>query len=221
MSEFLPLMIDLHEKEIVIFGGGEVGERKATLFCEHAKVKVVSKEFTPGLDRFHKEGKIELIKVNNIGENEIASFLNNAFIVIPATNDPIFNKKISHIAKECGKFINRVDEIGDIIVPSVIRRGDIVIGISTAGQRPALSKYIRQKVEEVITPEFAQMSRLQSEIREILKSSVDDQKKRKDILWNIINDNEVWKGFEESYEKAYINASMHIRQNEQEKRENQ
>ena len=111
--------------------------------------------------------------------------------------------------------------IGDIIVPSVIRRGDIVIGISTAGQSPALSKYIRQKIEEVITPEFAQMSRLQNEIREILKSSVHDQKKRKEILWNIINDNDIWKGFVESYEKAYINASKHIRKNEHRNRDNQ
>jgi len=211
MSGFLPLMIDLHEKEIVIFGGGEVGERKASLFCGHAKVKVVSKEFTPGLDRFHEEGKIELIKIKDIGENEIASFLNNAFIVIPATNDPVFNEKIAKIAKDHGKFINRVDDIGDIIVPSVIRRGDIVIGISTGGQSPALSKYIRQEIEKIITPEFADMSRLQNEIREKLKSIVDDQKKRKDILWNIINDNDVWNSLRESYEKAYMTASKHIR----------
>lgn len=211
MNGFIPLMIDLHEKEIVIFGGGEVGERKASLFCEHAKVKIISKEFTPGLDRFHKEGKIELIKVKDISENEIVSFLNNAFIVIPATNDQIFNEKIAHIAKYHGKFINRVDDIGDIIVPSVIRRGDIVIGISTGGQSPALSKYIRQEIETVITPEFADMSRLQNEIREKLKSNVNDQKKRKDILWNIINDIDVWNSLQESYEKGYMTASKHMR----------
>jgi precorrin-2 dehydrogenase/sirohydrochlorin ferrochelatase len=220
MSQFLPLMIDLHEKEIVIFGGGEVGERKASLFCEHAKVKVISKEFTNGLNRFQEEGKIELIKVKDIGENEITSFLKNAFIVIPATNDLVFNEKIAKIAKVHGKFINRVDDIGDIIVPSVIRRGDIVIGISTGGQSPALSKYIRQKIEEVITPEFADMSRLQNEIREKLKSIVGDQKKRKDILWKIINDNYVWAAFSQSYEKAYMVASKHIRQNEKMDRNN-
>lgn len=211
MNEFLPLMIDLNEKEIVIFGGGEVGERKASLFCGHAKVKVISKEFTPGLDIFCEEGKIELIKAKDIDENEIASFLKNAFIVIPATNDPVFNEKIAKIAKDHGKFINRVDNIGDIIVPSVIKRGDIVIGISTGGQSPALSKYIRQEIEKVITPEFSQMSRLQNEIREKLKSRINDQKKRKDILWNILNDNDVWISLRESYEKAYITASKHIR----------
>jgi len=75
MSEFLPLMIDLHEKEIVIFRGRRGGRTQSVPFCEHAKVKVVSREFTSGLARFHKEGKIELIKVKDIGENEIVSFL--------------------------------------------------------------------------------------------------------------------------------------------------
>lgn len=211
MSDFLPLMIDLYNKEIVIFGGGEVGERKAAFFCDHGKVKVISKEFTSGLDLLHKEGKIGLIKIKDVSDNEIASFLKNAFIVIPATNDNVFNEKIAKIAKDHGKFLNRVDDIGDIIVPSVIRRGEIVIGISTGGQSPALSKYIRQKIEGVITPEFAHMSRLQNEIREKLKIMVDDQKKRKDVLWNIINDNGVWDSFQESYEKAYMRALKHIR----------
>jgi len=211
MSDFIPLMLDLNEKEIMIFGGGEVGERKASLFCEHSKVTVVSKEFTPGLDRFYETGKIKLIKVNDLSEKDISSFLENAFIVIPATNNAVLNEKIAGIARDNKKLINRVDDIGDIIIPSVIRRGNIVICISTAGQSPALSKYIRQKIEEVIIPEFAQMSRLQNEIREILKSSVDDQKKRRDILWSIINDDDIWKAFEESYEKAYMTALKHIR----------
>ena len=211
MSDFLPLMLDLKDKEIAIFGGGEVGERKASLFCEHARVTIISKEFTPGLNRFYDSGKIKLIKVKDITEKDISSYLKKAFIVIPATNDAALNERIAEIAKYEGKIVNRVDDIGDIIVPSVIRRGDIVIGISTAGQSPALSKYIRQKIEEVITPEFAQMSRLQNEIRERLKTEVDERKKRKEILWDIINDKDVWTGFEESYEKAYIIASKHIR----------
>lgn len=211
MKSFLPLMLDLNEKEIVIFGGGEVGERKAFLFCDHSKVRIISKEFTPGLKELHSKRKIDLIKVDDINEKDIRSFLKNAFIVIPALNDAKLNGKIAGIAKENHKLVNRVDDIGDIIIPSVIKNGDIVIAISTAGQSPAISKYIRQKVEELITPEFAQMSRLQNEIREMLKSSVNDQKKRKEILWNIINDNDVWKGFNESYEKAYMSASKHIR----------
>jgi precorrin-2 dehydrogenase/sirohydrochlorin ferrochelatase len=210
MKKFLPLMLDLAGKEVVIFGGGEVGERKASLFCGHAEVTVVSREFTPRLNQLFEEGKIKLIKVKYLTESEIRRYVQDAFIVIPSTNDTLVNERIAQLAGEGGKLINRVDDMGDIIVPSVITRGDVVIGISTLGQSPALSKYIRQKLEGVITPEFADMSRLQNEIREALKSQVNDQKKRKEILWNIINDNDVWSAISESYEKAYKVALKHI-----------
>lgn len=210
MKVYLPLMLDLSEKEVIIFGGGQVGERKASLFCDYAGVTVVSREFTPLLDQLSEKGKIRLIKVKDLTEKEIYNYLKNAFITIPATNDDMLNETITRIAGQSGKLVNRVDEPGDIIVPSVIRRGDIVIGISTLGQSPALSKYIRKKIEGVVTPGYAQMSKLQKEFREILKSQVQDQEKRKEILWNILNDNDVWANIDESYEKAYKIAFRHI-----------
>jgi len=210
MKYFLPLVLSLKGKEVVIFGGGDVGKRKATLFCKHASVTVVSREFTPQLNRLADDGKIKLVKVKDLSGKKIASFLKNAFIAIPATNDVVLNEKIARLAEKREILVNRVDDIGDIIVPSVIELGDIVIGISTFGQSPALSKYIRERIEEVITPEFARMLQLQNEIREQLKSRVHDQKKRSEILLNIINDNEVWAALGDSYDKAYKLASKHI-----------
>lgn len=210
MKDFLPLMLNLKGKEAVIFGGGEVGERKASLFCNYAGVIVVSREFTPRLNQLSEKGKLRLIEVKDITEKEISQYLENAFIVIPATNDAALNERIAKLANQSGKLVNRVDDLGGIIVPSVIERGDIVIGISTFGRSPALSKYIRERIEEIITPEFALMSRLQNELREILKSRVENQKKRKEILWDIINDDEVWAALKESYDKAYNIALKHI-----------
>lgn len=210
MKKFLPLMVDLAEKEVVIFGAGEVGERKASLFSGFADITVISRDFTPALEKLFEERKIKIIKVKDLTDNEISKHVKNAFIVIPATNDTLFNENIALIAEKSGKLVNRVDDMGDIIVPSVIRRGDIVLGISTLGNSPALSKYIRKKLEKVITPEFEQMARLQKEMREILKSQVKDQKMRSEILWNIINDDNVWETLGESYEKAFKVASEHI-----------
>ncbi len=210
MKDFLPLMLDLSEKEVVIFGGGDVGERKASLFADHSKVTLISREFTPKLTDLFENKRIKLIKVKDLTENEIHQYMKNAFIVIPATNDALLNDKIAAMAGETGKLVNRVDDLGDIIVPSIIRSGDIVIGISTLGHSPALSKYIRMRFEEVITPGFPYMAKLQNEFRELLKSRVHDHKKRKEILWNIINDNEVWTAFDDSYEKAFKVALKHI-----------
>ena len=203
-------MLDLAGKEVVIFGGGTVGERKALLFSGFAEVTVISRDFTPALEKLFGEKKIKLIKVTDLTDEEIRMYVKNSFIVIPATSDAVFNEKTGSIAQEDGKLVNRVDDMGDIIIPSVIRRGDIVIGISTMGRSPALSRYLRQKLEDVITPEFGQMARLQNEMREMLKSKVGDQKDRSEILWNIINDNDIWDALGESYEKAYKVALKHI-----------
>jgi len=210
MKKFLPLMLDLEGKKVVIFGGGGVGERKASLFCDHADVAVISREFTPELNHLSLAGKIRIIKVKDLTEQEIRQYMENALIVIPATNDAALNENIALLAHESGKLVDRVDEPGDVVVPSVIRRGDIVIGISTLGMSPALSRYIRMRLEEVITPEFALMSQLQHEVREMLKTQVADQKRRREILWSIINDSDVWSALGESYEKAYKVASKHI-----------
>jgi precorrin-2 dehydrogenase/sirohydrochlorin ferrochelatase len=210
MSDFLPLLLDLAGRKVVIFGGGGVGERKASLFCDYSLVTVVSREFTQGLNRLFENEKIRLIKVIDLNEIEINMYMKNAFLIIPATNDALLNDRIALLAARGGIFVNRVDDIGDVIVPSVIRKGNIVIGISTFGRSPAVSKYIRKRIETVITPEFKEMSRLQDEVREKLKSRIHDQKKRGEILWNIINDDGVWIALAESYEKAYKVALKHI-----------
>jgi precorrin-2 dehydrogenase/sirohydrochlorin ferrochelatase len=210
MKKFLPLMLDLSGKEVVIFGAGAVGERKASLFSGFADVTVISRDFTPALEKLFEERKIKLIKVKDINDNDISKHMKNAFIVIPATSDTLLNENIAFIAGKSEKLVNRVDDLGDIIVPSIIRRGDIVLGISTLGKSPALSRYIRQRLESVITHEFEQMAKLQNEMREMLKSKIKDQKKRSDILWNIINDDDVWDALGESYQKAYKVALKHI-----------
>jgi len=212
MKMFLPLMLDLSGKDVLIFGGGNVGERKASFFSGASRVTVISREFTPGLTDLSENGKIKLIKVQDLNDDLILRYMKNAFIVIPATSDTILNDNIASIAERCEKLVNRVDDMGDVIVPSIIRRGDIILAISTLGKSPALSKFMRQRLEEVITPEFSQMAELQNEFREKLKLKVKDQKERSEILWNIINDCDVWRAFGDSYEKAYMVALKHIGQ---------
>jgi precorrin-2 dehydrogenase/sirohydrochlorin ferrochelatase len=54
----------------------------------------------------------------------------------------------------------------------------------------------------VITPAYSDMIRLQDELRSYLKQHVKEQRKRKEILWKILESEAVWNGFSESYEKA-------------------
>jgi len=203
-NNFLPLMLDLSGRKIVIFGGGSVGERKAELFCGCADTHVVSLEFSQRLHELETSGQIRLTRLDllNASDSKLREIVSGAFIVIPATSDFELNRKITDIAQESDILINQVDALGSVVIPSVIKRGDLVIGISTLGHSPAVSKYTRKRIESLITPAYSDMIRLQDEMRGYLKQHVAEQRKRKEILWKILESEAVWDGFSESYEKA-------------------
>ncbi|HWQ19910.1 MAG TPA: hypothetical protein VN455_09050, partial [Methanotrichaceae archaeon] len=121
---------------------------------------------------------------------------------------------IEEQAARQGMLVNRVDGIGDVVVPSIIRRGPVTIAISSMGTSPALSKYIRIKLERDLTDDYSAMARLLGEMRQELKATVPQQHARADILWKILSDQEVWHLLGESYEKAYMRAREHAAQDE-------
>ena len=203
-NNILPLMLDLSGRKIVIFGGGSVGERKAELFSGCADTLVVSLEFSQRLQELEASGQVRLFKVNILAasDSELRELISGAFIVIPATSSFELNRKITLVAQESDILINQVDALGSVVIPSVIKRGDLVIGISTLGHSPAVSKYTRKQIEGLITPAYSDMIRLQDELRTYLKQHVAEQRQRKELLWKVLESEAVWSGFSESYEEA-------------------
>lgn len=197
-------MLDLSGRKIVIFGGGSVGERKAELFSGCTDTLVASLEFSQRLQELEASGKVRLFRLDLLAASdyELRELISGAFIVIPATSNFELNQKITAISQESDILINQVDALGSVVIPSVIKRGDLVIGISTLGHSPAVSKYTRRQIEGLITPEYSDMIRLQDELRSYLKRHVAEQRQRKAILWKILESEAVWSGFSESYEKA-------------------
>jgi len=200
----LPLQLDLSGRLVIIFGGGEVGERKTRLFSSSARVIVVSRDFTPGLRQMERDGEVTLISADLKRQEDFEKYLVGAFIAIPATSDRSLNGKIERAAQERGILVNRVDGVGDVVVPSIVRKSPITIAIFT--QSPALSKHLRLRLEDVLVEDYEAMARLLSEIRIELKGSVPEQRERARRVWRILEDEEVWRLLDISYEKAYNRA---------------
>lgn len=205
----LPLFLDLSQKLVVIFGGGMVGERKARLFSQHSKVKVVSRDFSPGILQMASAGRAELIceDVHASESVKLERHLSGAFIAVPATFDKELNVAIEEKARKMGVLVNSVDGPGDVVIPSIIRIDPITIAVST--KSPALTKYLRLKLERELTENYRDMAVLLGQVREDLKRSVATQKERSGIIWAILEDEEVWRLLEVSYEKAYMRARSH------------
>lgn len=201
----LPLFLDLSQKLVVIFGGGMVGERKARLFSQYSHVKIVSREFSPGILQLAFSGRLELIRED--ASETYERHLSGAFIAVPATSDKELNAAIGEKARKMGVLVNSVDGPGEVVIPSIIRKKPITIAIST--KSPALTKYLRLKFERELTENYRDMAVLLGQVRDDLKRSVATQKERSGIIRAILDDEEVWRLLGVSYEKAYMRARSH------------
>ena len=133
----------------MVVGGGEVANRKARkLLQARAKVVVVSPEVKPELAsiaaevcrRPYREGDLE-----------------GAFLVFAATDAREVNAVVAREARERGIPINVADKPseGNFALPSVLRRGQLQVAVSTGGASPALARKIRQELEDAFGSEWA------------------------------------------------------------------
>jgi uroporphyrin-III C-methyltransferase/precorrin-2 dehydrogenase/sirohydrochlorin ferrochelatase len=88
-------------------------------------------------------------------------------LVIAATDDAAINERVASDARQANVPVNVVDEpaLCDFIVPSIVRRGDVVLAISTGGLSPALARWLRQEMESYLSGDFERLAQLLAEVR--------------------------------------------------------
>ena len=186
----IPLFVDCSKRRIVIFGGGDVAARKSAYFAGEAEVTVVSRSFGQKIldrDVIHKE-----CDVSTESDKSLESILDGAFLVIAALSDTTQNNRIGRLCRKLGILFNNADgEQGDVILPSVTGGINYTLAISTNGSSPAISRFIREHLEQEF-PALDEMIALQLHLRTELKRAEPDQVKRNAILWEVLNDPSVW-----------------------------
>ena len=93
-------------------------------------------------------------------------------MVITATDDADLNHRISRCARERRVLVNAVDQPPDcdFIVPSIIRRGDLLIAISTSGKSPAMARKIREGLETQFGQEYEAFLSMMGRLRKAVLS---------------------------------------------------
>jgi precorrin-2 dehydrogenase/sirohydrochlorin ferrochelatase len=167
MSTYYPIFLNIQGRKCVVVGGGEVAERKARALAEQgASVTVISARVCNGLAQLAEQGTIQISR-----RDFQSGDLEDALIAIAATDDPMVNMEVAREGRVRGVLTNVVDapEHSDFIVPSLLRRGDISIAVSTGGKSPALARRIRTELEQSFASEYASLALLISEVRQELK----------------------------------------------------
>ncbi len=181
----LPVMLNLKGKKAIVFGGGEVSERRTMkLLSSGAKVTVVSIDFTDKLGGITSEN-LELIHFKIKNEN-VKKYLKDADLVLIATSDGELNDRIEEESHKRGLLVNRSDKVSDFIIPAVLDTGDVSIAVSTRGKSPAVAKAIKSRIKKLITKEDILLIELEEFLKHGLKDKIRDQKQRKAFLREII-----------------------------------
>ncbi len=150
---YYPVLIQLGGMKVLVVGGGKVSERKVEGLLEAgACVSLVAMECTAHLSYLTDTGKIKMI-----GMTFEESHLDGISLVIAATNDPALNHRVSSCAKAKSILVNAVDQPRDctFIVPSIVRRGDLLLAVSTSGKSPALAKRLREVLQGQFGEEYS------------------------------------------------------------------
>lgn len=175
---FYPVNLNLNDVKITIVGGGKVAYRKAINFLNFdKKVKVVSLEFVEEFNDI--KDKIEIIK-----DEYRQKYIEDSFIVIAATNNKEVNKEIGIYCRDKNKLVNVVDDkdLSNFTVPSYVKRGELLISVSTGGNSPSLSAKIKKELENTYDESYGEYIELLGLAREkILKENKDIQKRRLEI----------------------------------------
>lgn len=179
---YYPIVIDLTGKKCLIVGGGEVALRKVqALLDAGARVTVVSPDVDPRIE------SLDGAEIRR--ESYKNSDLTGYTLVFAATDDRGVNTKISQDAQRVGIPVNVVDdpELCSFIVPSLVRRGDLLLAISTSGRSPALAKRIRRELEDQFGEEYAAFIGLLGSLRERVKSKYSTQREREAVFNKLID----------------------------------
>jgi precorrin-2 dehydrogenase/sirohydrochlorin ferrochelatase len=191
------LLIDLKldGKTVIVVGGGSEGYRKTQNFVDSgAKIWVISKAFSSGIQKLHEAKKVALLKTEIQDAKAFVDSLNpKPDVLLAVTNDPKLNLELVKAAKSTGCMVYSVDNpaLSDFILPAVARVGEVKIAVSTSGKSPAMARVLRQRIEKMITPEDLLEIQLQSHVRSILKKQVSDPKVRTKMLYAILNNDNI------------------------------
>ena len=177
--DFLPLHFNLQEQQCAIIGGGEIAFRKAELLVRAgAHITVISPVISGKLKRLLQDGPHLLID-----RKFQSSDLNDAVLVISATNDSKLNETVAIEARSRRIPVNVVDDtkLSTVIFPTIIDRSPVIISASTGGKSPVLARKIRELLESIIPEGYSNLASFLGKVRPRLKIRFPDTEERRRV----------------------------------------
>ena len=176
---WLPLLHRTDDVKFIIFGGGQVAQRKVqTLLKFDCDITLVSPQLDPRLQALVDQNRITYLNTDAQQEQVLANHS-----IVAATNDAAINQQIAVWAKALACPISIADDPqnSDFIFPAIIDRNPVTIAISSASESPALTRYLRNQLDAAIPSRIPQLAMFVSGLRKSIRSSIDGSEQRQRI----------------------------------------
>jgi precorrin-2 dehydrogenase/sirohydrochlorin ferrochelatase len=183
VTDLFPMFMKLTGKQCLVVGAGKVGEPKiAGLIDTRASIHVVAIAATEPVREWAQTGKVTL-ELRSFSKND----LDGKFLAVAATASPTLNQLVYREARRRGVLCNVVDvpDLCDFYYPAVVRRGDLQIAISTAGQSPSLAQKIRQQLERQFGEGYGAWVKQLGETRSLILASDLDKETKLELLHSL------------------------------------
>jgi siroheme synthase-like protein len=152
VPDYFPAFLDLRGRRCLVVGGGPVGERKAMALLEcGARVVLVSPTLTPTLSAL-----VAARGLKHRARPFRRADVRGCTLAVAATGLAGVDRVVAAAARAHRALVNVVDRpaLCDVIMPSVLHRGELQIAVSTGGRSPALAREIRRRLEPMFGAEL-------------------------------------------------------------------
>lgn len=187
MNHLYPVFLKVHELNLLLVGGGNVGTEKLEFLLKsspQAKVTAVAREFNADFLKLASD-KASVTMVEDVYDKK---YLEGKHLVIAATDDKEVNLQIRNEAKERFILVNVADtpDLCDFYLGGIVTKGNLKVAISTNGKSPTAAKRLRQMLEEVLPDELDDLLENLNAYRDTLKG---------DFEYKVKAMNEITEGF--------------------------
>ncbi len=175
---YYPVMLDLGQRSVVVVGtGSEALAKIEGLLVAGARIEVFDTVLEGPVAGVIAETVVYTPRLPRFEE------LRDRALVIAAHRDMDVNRQVAHMAQQAGALLNVVDQpaLSTCIMVSQLRRGDLVIGVSTSGKAPGLSRRIRQALESLFDDQWVQRLNVFHERRESVRACYHGEARRSRI----------------------------------------
>lgn len=179
---YFPLFLNLRNKQVLIIGESEAAFQELSRFLAfEANVTILTESVEQNLLLMSQAYPDQVRVVEKEVSMENISLLDCApTLVVCVTGDPKINTEIYAYFQERHVLVEDCSSTSrcDFIFPAIVKRGDVVCGISSSGKSPLVAQFVKSLLESSLPENISEINEHMNEIRKAVKQSISDPQKR-------------------------------------------